>query len=402
MKAPSFLRPLNAKQRLHRAITHMRAPKVSERAPEDAFGPPVVAGLFSTPSGIGESARLCFAALDRLGKRPVAFDLSPRFDPVAALQTSIEPIAEMPAQAPLIIHLNPPELPYAASFMGAQAMQGRLVVGYWAWELPVMPTAWKSGFRYVHEIWVPSEFCASAIRNRTDKPVYVVPHPLRLRPVKPDRQGFGIPSDDLALLSICDLRSSVARKNLQGNIMAFRAAFPGPKRAILIIKLSGIEADVDLHARIRKDISDRDDIHVIDSTLAADRMAALYESVDGFLSLHRAEGFGLGVAEAMLRGKVAIATDWSGSRDFLSASCGLPIPYRLVPVTDPQGIYPSDGQEWAEPDIPAAATALQRWAQDSDLRLKLGAAATALAERYFSDTAYAQALSARFRRASLF
>jgi glycosyltransferase involved in cell wall biosynthesis len=121
-------------------------------------------------------------------------------------------------------------------------------------------------------------------------------------------------------------------------------------------------------------------------------MDGLYERADVVMSLHRAEGLGLPVAEGMLRGLPVIATDWSGSADFLTSETGIPVDYTLVPVNDPQGKYPHADMRWAEADIPAAAAALQALRADSAWRQRLGAAAAAHAADFFHPKHYVRSV----------
>ena len=92
---------------------------------------------------------------------------------------------------------------------------------------------------------------------------------------------------------------------------------------------------------------------------------ALYGEADAVISLHRSEGFGLVIAEAMLRGVPVVATGWSGNTDFLSKATGMPIGYDLVPAVDPQDTYDFSETVWAEPRIEEAAQALRTLAEQS-------------------------------------
>jgi glycosyltransferase involved in cell wall biosynthesis len=97
------------------------------------------------------------------------------------------------------------------------------------------------------------------------------------------------------------------------------------------------------------------------------------------LSLHRSEGFGLVPAEAMLLGRPVVATDFSGTTDFIDSGCAMPVPYRLIPARDPRGVFEAPGADWADADIGAAAQALRLLAGDPALRARIGAAGRAAA-----------------------
>jgi glycosyltransferase involved in cell wall biosynthesis len=123
-------------------------------------------------------------------------------------------------------------------------------------------------------------------------------------------------------------------------------------------------------------------------------MNELFESADVVLSLHRAEGLGLVMAEGMLRGLPVIATNWSGSTDFLTSETGIPIGYTLVPAHDPQGTYSLSKSVWAEPNVGDASAALKRLRSDPVLRRRLGNAAAKAAAHHFDPARFAKATKA--------
>jgi glycosyltransferase involved in cell wall biosynthesis len=109
--------------------------------------------------------------------------------------------------------------------------------------------------------------------------------------------------------------------------------------------------------------------------------------------LHRSEGFGLTVAEAMLAGLPAIATDWSGNTDFLDANTGCLVGWRPVPAVDPQATYDFRHMTWAEPSVEDAAAALVHLRADPAAAHRLGARATARARAMLGPRTYAAVLS---------
>nr|WP_246504175.1 glycosyltransferase [Plastoroseomonas arctica] len=169
---------------------------------------------------------------------------------------------------------------------------------------------------------------------------------------------------------MADSRSSFTRKNPAAAIAAFRAAFHGSDAARLIVKLNGSGPEVDT---LRDGLRDLPHVTVIDTFLNEEGLARLYRSADVLLSLHRAEGFGLPMLEAMAHGLPVIGTGWSGNMDFMTEANSLLVPYRLVPVEDNAAIY--SGSVWAEPDVAAAAEMLARLSGDPALYARLSAAA---------------------------
>jgi glycosyltransferase involved in cell wall biosynthesis len=95
-------------------------------------------------------------------------------------------------------------------------------------------------------------------------------------------------------------------------------------------------------------------IHIIEENMRRPRVMALYKACDCFVSLHRAEGFGRGIAEAILLGKQVIATGYSGNMDFCKESRVALVRYKMRPLKRGE-YYWGDGQVWAEPDVDHAA-----------------------------------------------
>lgn len=279
--------------------------------------------------------------------------------------------------APLVMHVNAPMLPYARLFMPRTLRTGRRVIGYWAWELPVVPQTWRHARRHVHEIWAPSRFTAQALRS-LGRPVRVVEHPVGLAEQQPsnrDRPSFGLPEDCVVVLVSFSLSSSMVRKSPIEAIEAFRTAFGESADRLLVLKIGHTEHYPDDLATIHAAIAGASNIRIETGQLTGPDRLALTRCADIVLSLHRSEGFGLVVAEAMALGRCVIATDWSATTEFLDRTCGLPVAYTLVPARDPRGVWDMPETNWALPDMISAVQALRTAAADPDLRSRLGAAA---------------------------
>jgi glycosyltransferase involved in cell wall biosynthesis len=203
----------------------------------------------------------------------------------------------------------------------------------------------------------------------------------------------------LVVLCACDLRSSAERKNIDGNILAFRTAFGNADGVTLIVKLSGGETYPKLARYIKTKIAALNNVRTVSAVLSPQRMANLIATADIILSLHRSEGFGLLPAQAMLMEKPTIATYWSGNMDYMAAEASIRVPpTRLVPVHDPQGIYPHPSMRWAEPDLDLAVAALRRLADDPGERRRVGKAAAVAIREHCSPERYWQTVSPDFQR----
>lgn len=354
-------------------------------------GPVVVAGFHASVLGLGDGARAFSAALRAAGAPVVDWDVTEVFGHERTIEGDFA-AAPPPGEGPLVVHLNPRELIQLAAMKGAGPFAGRFTVGYWAWELERIPPAWRAAFRYVDEVWTPSRFVADAVR--ADAParvaVRVFPHLVARLPVAPpDRARFGPPAEGALVLLSFDARSGFERKNPLGAVEAFRRAKAKARvPASFVVKVVGAEAAPAQMAALRAAAEACGDVRVMTERLSGEAMAALIASADIVLSLHRSEGFGLLLAQAMAAGKPVVATDWSGALDFMTADSAALIGRRLVEVKDPQSLYA--GGRWAEPDLEEAADRLATLIADPDARRALGARAAATAAERLDPAAWAR------------
>lgn len=295
-------------------------------------------------------------------------------------------------------YLNADQMPIARGALGKRAFAGHHNIGFWLWELEKFPRDWRCSFKLVDEVWVPTAFVRDAIGAATRKPVLRMPLPIEFEvPTGMDRAHFGLPPDKFVFLFSCDFNGFLARKNPEAVIAAFRQAFDDDTQgARLLVKCSNGERFRDRFAALQRSAADDPRIEVRDGFLSRAEMSALQNSVDCFVSLHRAEGFGLGLAECMYLGKPVIATGYSGNLDFMDRDNSLLVDFRMTPLR--KGDYPYwPGQQWADPDIAHAARWMRRIFDDRDLAHRIGANAAASIRRGNSREVCAAALVARLR-----
>lgn len=327
-------------------------------------GPLVVSGFFNSPSGIGEGGRLTLQGLKAAGFDPIAHDLGDLF--------ADERLArKLPGDGGVwIIHCNPPEAIAAFMRLDAGGWSRRHRIGYWAYELPHVPNEWTQSVPLFHEIWAPSAFVANAI-GASKTPSRVMPHPVPSpAPRQPNRKKFGLADGAFYILAAGDQKSSFDRKNVGGVIDAYCKAFPEAARDTgLVLKLRPYNMASQSTQVILKKARQRSDITLLTEDLSEEDMRILLASCDLVFSPHRAEGFGLVLAEAMAMGIPALATNWSGNLEFMSGLDPLLVPMRLAPVSDGCDVYGSVADAyWAEPDISAAARQLQELRNSRELR----------------------------------
>ena len=310
------------------------------------------------------------AAAARLLNIPVwTIDLPPPIDGRREVEATASEIP--PPGVPLVLHVNAPMLPLALLRLPDVVTRHRAIIGYWAWEMPRLPPEWRPAAACVSQVWVPSRFTAAVIEPLLPGRIRIVPPALAIVPPVPSaasRADFGLPQDAVVVLVSFNLASSFARKNPFAAIAAFRGAFGDRPDRVLVLKVSHPEHAPADFARLSR-MAQAPNIRIDTRILTSGDRHALTAQADIILSLHRGEGFGLVMAEAMLLGKPVIATGWSGNTDFMDSTNAALVPYRLAPARDDRLVYRG---LWAEPDVAEAAAILRSLADDKAARHALG------------------------------
>lgn len=334
-----------------------------------------VIGHLSTSSGLGNTARLFISVLRNQGYGIAAIDVdydgNTEREPIEGVQLCTS-TNELPYRHNLIIvsliALPSLWLNKLPSLLDARFRN----VGLIFWELPIIPRAWHPSLALFDAILVSSPFVRHAVEIAVPEvPTFHAEHPLL--PNRPDRDrtavraARGIPASAFVCCTSFDLRSDHSRKNPEGVVDAFRRAFPHDADVRLVIKTNNASSRPSTNARanaLMMAISEDPRIMVMAGTMSYADVLSLYSACDVYLSLHRAEGLGLGPMEAMSLGKLVIATGYSGNMAYMSELNSIPIAYRLVEPLHVTWQYTrsfaGSSASWAEPDIEQAALALKR------------------------------------------
>lgn len=323
-------------------------------APEGrVLGGTDVVGFLNAEHGIGEAARLLVEALkdadvsvSTIGYRNTASRQLHEYetDEVGKYRTVVMAVnAELHA-------------PLTQTF-GKFFLRDTYVIGQWFWELETAPPWYKPAYKYVSELWAPTKFIEQMLRNEVPKeiPVRYMPLPLRQPRVVEgvSREQLGL-DDRFMFLFTFDFMSVVKRKNPLGLVEAFKRAFVPGEGPMMVLKSINGDSRPESSAELQRAINGRDDIIWMDKYLDSEMSAALMNQCDCYVSLHRSEGLGLTIAEAMLLGKPVIATGYSGNLDFMTPDTSYLVPWTRVKVGDGAEAY-SSRATWAEPNLDVAA-----------------------------------------------
>jgi glycosyltransferase involved in cell wall biosynthesis len=329
-----------------------------------------VVGYFRSELGVGEAARQAVSALDAAGV-PIMPVRSATL-PLSRQGHAFTELDHRDAQFPVnLICINADMLPDFARQAGERFFAGRYSIGMWFWEVSRFREEWQGSFDLVDEVWAPTAHVAEALAPVSPVPVVTVRIPVQMPSIVPrSRAELGVPEGFFFLFSF-DYLSVFERKNPLGAVEAFSRAFATGEGPSLVLKCINAERDPINHERLVAAVGERPDIIVIDRYMSPTDKDALAATCDCYVSLHRSEGFGLTMAEAMFAGKPVIATGYSGNLDFMTDENSLLVDFDLVGIGPDAPPYPADG-DWADPDIEHAAELMRLVFDDQDAAAALG------------------------------
>ena len=329
-----------------------------------------VFGYLNAELGVGEAGRLVCRALTA-AEVPISTIANKE---TVSRQKYDFPVDNIGKYQTLFMSINADQLSDSCAFLGHEFLKDRYVIGQWFWELEELPERYQRSFELVDEIWAPTLFIKEALEKKAPSSVKVTHMPLPL--VTPEwdssinRNSFGI-GDGYVFLFTFDLMSVLKRKNALGLIDAYCDAFSENDGAVLVLKTINGDKRLSELEKIRWRARSRKDIVIMDQYLDVQESASLMKLCDCYVSLHRSEGLGLTMAEAMLLGKPVIATAYSGNMDFMTDDTALLVPWKYTDVGDDAESYPAEAR-WAEPDLSAASSMMRKLFQDREFGKALG------------------------------
>jgi glycosyltransferase involved in cell wall biosynthesis len=361
------------------------------QGPASTPGPPVppvplqkgvnLVGYLSSKRGVGEAARQIRSALEAGGIATRLIDIPTDATKLPAALGRLR-AEDYPYDFNLVC-VNADMLPALAAAAGARFFGRRHSTGLWFWEVSAFPERLRPAFDSVDEVWVATEHVAEAVRPVAPVPVRTVRLPIEPAPAaEMSREQLGMP-EGFCFLFVYDYRSVFRRKNPLGVVAAFCEAFePGEGPSLVIKSVSGDEFP-DEREELAAAVADRPDIRLIEETVSPEAKNAMIAGCDCYVSLHRSEGLGLTMAEAMYYGRPVIATGYSGNLDFMTEENSFLVRHRMTPIGDDAPPYPPEG-EWAEPDLAHAASLMRQVFDQPEAAARRGRRAAAEIRRTHS------------------
>lgn len=316
-------------------------------------------GNIKAETGLGQSCRLVASALEQTNFPLSVYQYTQLGTQSIRDTTWDSKISEHLPYDINLIHINPYELGMAYLEMDHSVWDYRYNIAYWLWELEEFPKEWTPCFHCLNEIWAPSEFICNAIRKKTTLPVKCMPYHVDVVIHQEyGRSDFQLPKDKFLFLMMYDHSSCMERKNPIGVMQAFMKAFDKEDNKVgLVIKINNpVKEDIE---KINSIMNGYQNIYFIQETLNRDQVNSLIQCVDVVVSLHRAEGFGLVLAEAMLLGTPTIATNWSSNTEFMNSDVSCMVNYKLITIEQDMPPFQA-GNRWADPDIGQAAEYMRK------------------------------------------
>ncbi|MDM0121029.1 glycosyltransferase [Variovorax arabinosiphilus] len=349
-------------------LANWRASKPYRRDPATILlaedqGCVVAVGDFGGKTGLSRAAHYEAVRLQRRHPGLVLLSLSPQPAGMPAVDGR-----DLGTVSRLYLLCQPNRYRRALRLFSPEQLAGAHRTGLWAWENEVFPRAWRFALRIVDEVWTPSAFSQAAIRNASTLPVVVVPHHVMvdLSIAATERAAFHVPAAAFLGIAIMDIKMCPERKNPWAHVEAWQKAFGDSAEHVLLIKMRCSSATRVVEHELREMIGAAGNIRLVRQDFSDAEQVAFQRMADVYVSLHRAEAYGLNIREFLEMGTPVVATHWSANTEYGPDFAH----YRgvragLVRYRDWMGHYPDAGFSWADADTDHAARLLREVADAS-------------------------------------
>ncbi|MBD2257274.1 glycosyltransferase [Pseudanabaena sp. FACHB-2040] len=275
---------------------------------------------------------------------------------------------------------------------GPEPFEGRYNIGYWPWELSLWPKDFSFIQDLVDEIWASSAFTLNCFQNSFSKPVFHIPliikEPLQFEALPTSIEA--LEADSFKFLFVFDANSTLIRKNPKGLLRAFASAFGRSQETCLILKTMNYRHHDE---ELSEMIAAAPNVIFINESFSKAQINLLFKLSDAYVSLHRSEGFGRTMAEAMLLGKSVVTSDYSGNVDYCNENTSFLVEGKLVDVAPYAYPFWRDAK-WFDPSHASAVSALKTCSEHPGLRQeKIEAAYKFVSEQFSTATVAEKALS---------
>lgn len=362
-------------------------------------------GPFQKASGLGQATRLSAAILDHTDYTVNAVDFG-LDNPAPEGFSRVGALSDYKRARVNLIHLNGESIPLAFAYQ-PDVFSDAYNIGYFYWELDSPAACHYLGLELLDEVWVSTEYGVEIYQPATDKPVTNVGMCFEDLPEIPRQDArdfvcdrFRFKGNEFVFLVAFDSFSFIQRKNPIGTLKAFREAFDGVDDVRLVIKTQNRRkvadpAQVKIWNEVDALIKGDKRVRIMDETLSYDDLLKLKKGCDCYVSLHKSEGWGFGMIEAMNLEVPVVCTGYSGNMDFCRADHAWLVGYDEIELTQDDYIFVRDGQKWAEPRHAEAVAQLYAVYADPAERESRTRAAWQFVQDKFSVQAIARRYDAR-------